>query len=254
MRFIDNNNYDNALFEMANLYPDETGLNSTIWVDDGKKYVRGGHFKRLKAIVKNDSRAGYVSYSLIDGERLEKNGIKYRKKDIPKDEKEIKKFIMNNQENLLKLSDGKITSDDFKMSMKRINESIDNNYIISDEYILQDNFLKDCYNHIWEENDDLLEDEEMNFLFYEYIIIEENAKELENIYDNAFSKYLDGINVDAIINETINECVPFVDRVTKFYQEYHFPLDDIDIYALAEYTTRYILGYEIAEYIRLDKK
>ena len=94
MRFIDNSNYDNTLFEMANLFPNETGLKSTIWVDDNKKYVRGGHYKRLKAIVKNGPKVGYVTYSLIDGERIENKGITHSKKDIPKDEKEIKKFII----------------------------------------------------------------------------------------------------------------------------------------------------------------
>ena len=41
------------LYEMANLTTDIIGLDSTIWVDTNKAYHHDGHFKRLKAVVKN---------------------------------------------------------------------------------------------------------------------------------------------------------------------------------------------------------
>lgn len=241
MEFIDGT----KLYEMANLTPDITGLDSIIWVDTNKYYQHGGHFKRLKAIVKNGKNDRYISYSLIDGDRLEPKGVSYTRKDLPRDEKKIKNFILNNQKDLLDLSDGIISIDDFLSNINKLNESISSDCALSGQDILENEFTRECYNHIWEDNDDLMEDEEMDFLFSYFIINKKNEDILEGIYDNAINKYLNGVDIDTIITETISECYPFVDNATKYYQENNLPLDDIDLYALAEYTTRYMFGYEV---------
>lgn len=97
--------------EMATRRPTKTGLPMTIWVDDGKYYLRGGHWKRVKfQLDKGDPNPNHFGVMDLNGvirePKTEIRGLHV--KDLTK----LRNFIHNNKVALEHLADIEIDIDD----------------------------------------------------------------------------------------------------------------------------------------------
>ena len=229
------------LKEFANLSKELTGLDEIIWVDTGQTYLNGKHYKRLKVYLDN-SKSRSLSYSLIDGNCLELKKKKIQTKDLPKDDKDIRQFIFNYQKELLDLSDGLITKDEFKeiIKNKSINESVNNNV---DYDMVLNNYLDQIAQLDWEDIKDEELDEEMYDVLYLLLYTKENEKELEEIFDNAFDSYLNNKDVVESVNILMDGCKDlFWKKITPFIEEGSALFDDIDAEIFANKLSKLILG------------
>ena len=95
-----------SLFEMATLKSTDSGLPMDIWLDEGATYQ--GHAPRIKFRASNEQRTTREFSSMLITksptiENIPENSP-LRRKDIEK----LKKFVINNMTNLLKLANGEI--------------------------------------------------------------------------------------------------------------------------------------------------
>lgn len=117
-RIYENVNYTPKykIYEMAKLRPYDSGLRYTIWLDEDKTYLKGGHSYRIKVQPVDGEKASRNYNELtIDGEWIGDSGKRYS----PKDKKAILKFLNDNKELIKQLSDKKINFEKFKECFKK---------------------------------------------------------------------------------------------------------------------------------------
>lgn len=105
------NNKEQRFTELlSKLDPEDTGLSTVIWVDEGGTYVNTGHWKRIKfPNIPNSKnyRKGGTSSMDLDGNIITEENDDY---DVPTNiEKDIKEFVKNNKYALGELEEQKIT-------------------------------------------------------------------------------------------------------------------------------------------------
>ena len=107
-------------FGMSTLYPDETGLDVPVWVDEDMTYKKGGHYKRIKfkAGINQKSTYKYSTMKLENSEIVD-DTLPKKKSDRYSSEvyEDVKTWVDNNKEGLSSLSDKKISLAQFKKVM-----------------------------------------------------------------------------------------------------------------------------------------
>ena len=102
---------EDLVCEMATRRPIKTGLPMTIWIDDGKYYIKGGHWKRVKfQLDKGDPNSDQFGVMDLDGViREPQTEIRsLHASDLTK----LRNFIHNNKKALEHLADVEIDIDD----------------------------------------------------------------------------------------------------------------------------------------------
>lgn len=94
---------------LSKLDPEDTGLSTVLWVDEGGTYINGGHWKRIKFpnIPNSENyRKGGTSSMDLDGNIITDGNSEYK---VPTSlEKEIREFVRNNKYALEELEEQNI--------------------------------------------------------------------------------------------------------------------------------------------------
>jgi len=120
------NNDDNNIFEMATLRKSKSNLPVNLYLDDSGSYLRGGHSPRIKFQAnKGDhpNTRGIISMTISDDPEIPIDDYKNKTRELDEsDIVQIKKFVILNKDNLLRLCDIEDNYDfsDFSMDMKKL--------------------------------------------------------------------------------------------------------------------------------------
>lgn len=107
-------------YGMSTLYPDETGLDVPVWVDEDMTYKKGGHFKRIKFKAGVNQKNTYkYSTMKIDNQEIVESTLPRKKTDRYSHTvyEGVKSWVENNKFALEKLSDKLISLSQFKKAM-----------------------------------------------------------------------------------------------------------------------------------------